>query len=384
MTQMNTFKKMLQNKKKSPAMTKPVLLRNVKVTFICLATATLSSSVFFLLSHNTANAAIIYVLATVLVARNTEGYVPGIVASLFSVAFINYIFTYPYMALNFTLDGYPITFVGMTIISSVTSTLTTHLKDQTQTLNEREHMLMEAEKEKMRANLLRAISHDLRTPLTSIIGSASSYLEQGAFLTDSDKSHLVETISDDAQWLLHMAENLLSVTRINDQTASVKTIPEPLEEVVSSALQRFHKRLPDARVHVQIPADFIMIPMDATLIEQVLINLLENAVYHSGSSLPIDLSVDLDRSQAYFHVRDYGLGIQPNTLDTLFDGYTSTQNRSSDSHKGMGIGLSICRTIINAHHGQIFAANHSDGAELTFTLPLGENTYESEIESSDY
>ncbi len=365
-------------------MTKPVLLRNVKVTFICLATATLSSSVFFLLSHNTANAAIIYVLATVLVARNTEGYVPGIVASLFSVAFINYIFTYPYMALNFTLDGYPITFVGMTIISSVTSTLTTHLKDQTQTLNEREHMLMEAEKEKMRANLLRAISHDLRTPLTSIIGSASSYLEQGAFLTDSDKSHLVETISDDAQWLLHMVENLLSVTRINDQTASVKTIPEPLEEVVSSALQRFHKRLPDARVHVQIPADFIMIPMDATLIEQVLINLLENAVYHSGSSLPIDLSVDLDRSQAYFHVRDYGLGIQPNTLDTLFDGYTSTQNRSSDSHKGMGIGLSICRTIINAHHGQIFAANHSDGAELTFTLPLGENTYESEIESSDY
>ena len=365
-------------------MTKPVLLRNVKVTFICLATATLSSSVFFLLSHNTANAAIIYVLATVLVARNTEGYVPGIVASLFSVAFINYIFTYPYMALNFTLDGYPITFVGMTIISSVTSTLTTHLKDQTQTLNEREHMLMEAEKEKMRANLLRAISHDLRTPLTSIIGSASSYLEQGAFLTDSDKSHLVETISDDAQWLLPMVENLLSVTRINDQTASVKTIPEPLEEVVSSALQRFHKRLPDARVHVQIPADFIMIPMDATLIEQVLINLLENAVYHSGSSLPIDLSVDLDQSQAYFHVRDYGLGIQPNTLDTLFDGYTSTQNRSSDSHKGMGIGLSICRTIINAHHGQIFAANHSDGAELTFTLPLGENTYESEIESSDY
>lgn len=384
MTQMNTFKKMLQNKKKRPAMTKPVLLRNVKVTFICLATATLSSSVFFLLSHNAANAAIIYVLATVLVARNTEGYVPGIFASLFSVAFINYIFTYPYMALNFTLDGYPITFVGMTIISSVTSTLTTHLKDQTQTLNEREHMLMEAEKEKMRANLLRAISHDLRTPLTSIIGSASSYLEQGAFLTDSDKSHLVETISDDAQWLLHMVENLLSVTRINDQTASVKTIPEPLEEVVSSALQRFHKRLPDARVHVQIPADFIMIPMDATLIEQVLINLLENAVYHSGSSLPIDLSVDLDRSQAYFHVRDYGLGIQPNTLDTLFDGYTSTQNRSSDSHKGMGIGLSICRTIINAHHGQIFAANHSDGAELTFTLPLGENTYESEIESSDY
>lgn len=177
---------------------------------------------FFLLSHNTANVAIIYVLATILVAQNTEGYIPGIIASLLSVIFINLVFTYPYMVLNFSLDGYPLTFLGMMIVASLTSILTTHLKEQTHILNEREHMLMEAEKEKMRANLLRAISHDLRTPLTSIIGTASSYLEQGAYLSDKDKSHLVETISEDAQWLLHMVENLLSVTRINDQTASVK------------------------------------------------------------------------------------------------------------------------------------------------------------------
>ena len=374
----------MKPQKKRQAMKKAALLHNIRITLVCLIIATLFSSAFFLLSHNTANVAIIYVLATVLIAQNTEGYVPGIIASLFSVTFINFIFTYPYMALNFTLDGYPVTFAGMMIIASLTSTLTTHLKEQTQALNEREHMLMEVEKEKMRANLLRAISHDLRTPLTGIIGSASSYLEQGAYMTDSEKSRLIETISDDAQWLLHMVENLLSVTRINDQTASVKTTPEPLEEVVSSALQRFHKRLPGVKVQVRIPEDFIMIPMDAMLIEQVLINLLENAVYHSGSCLPIDLSVDLDHSQVLFHVRDYGSGIDPDSLDTLFDGYTSTKNHSSDSHKGMGIGLSICKTIINAHHGQIFARNHSDGAEFTFTLPLGENIYEPEIESSYY
>lgn len=365
-------------------MKKSVLLHNIKITFFCLMAATFLASAFFLLSNNSANVAIIYVLATVLVARNTAGYVPGVVAAFLSVVFINFVFTYPYMELNFILDGYPVTFLGMVIIASLTSTLTTDLKEQTRILKEREHMLIEAEKEKMRANLLRAISHDLRTPLTGIIGAAESYLEHDSLLTESDKARLIETISEDAQWLLHMVENLLSVTRINNQTACVKTALEPLEEVVSSALQRFRKRLPESTVHAHVPDELIMVPMDATLIEQVLINLLENAVYHSGSDLPVELIVTADEKQAWFHIRDYGLGLDCEVLDSLFDGYTSTKNHSSDSHKGMGIGLSICKTIINAHHGQIFAKNYSDGAEFTFTLPLGEHTYESEIDSSDY
>ena len=365
-------------------MKRSVLLHNIKITVFFLTAATLLSTVFFLLSNNSANVAIIYVLATVLVARNTSGYVPGIVAAFLSVVFINFVFTYPYMALNFTLDGYPVTFLGMVIIASLTSTLTTHLKEQTRILQEREHKLKEAEKEKMRANLLRAISHDLRTPLTGIIGAAESYLEQESLLNEWEKDRLVETISEDAQWLLHMVENLLSVTRINNQTACVKTALEPLEEVVSSALQRFHKRLPESKVQAQIPDELIMIPMDATLIEQVLINLLENAVYHSGTELPVSLNVTVDSRQASFHIRDYGLGLESEALDSLFDGYALTKNHSSDSHKGMGIGLSICKTIINAHHGQIFAKNHSDGAEFTFTLPLGEYTHESEIDSSNY
>lgn len=111
---------------------------------------------------------------------------------------------------------------------------------------------------------------------------------------------------------------------------------------------------------------------------------MENAFYHSGSSLPVNLTVTIDENYAWFHIRDYGFGLDPETLDSLFDGYAPTKSHSSDSHKGMGIGLSICKTIINAHHGQIFAKNCSDGAEFTFTLPLGEYTYESEIDSSDY
>lgn len=371
-------------KNRRPPVKRKVLLHNILYTAAFLTIATLLSVAYFFLSHNTTNIAVIYVLAIVVIAQNTSGYVPGIVASLFSVTFINLMFTYPFMELNFILDGYPLTFLGMMIISSLTSTLTTHLKEQTQISTEREHMLMEAEKEKMRANLLRAISHDLRTPLTGIIGASTSYLEQGGQMDDARKSQLVKNISEDAQWLLHMVENLLSVTRINNQTASVKTTLEPLEEVVSSALQQFRKRMPSAKVQVQIPEEFIMIPMDATLIEQVLINLLENAARHSGSTEPSCLSVNTDSAYVWFHIRDYGSGINPAMLDTLFDGYTYEPNSSSDSHKGMGIGLSICKTIVNAHHGQIFARNREDGAEFIFSLPLGEHTYESEINSSDY
>ena len=214
---------MIPFKTRRSHLSRQVLLRNFVITIICLMIATLLSTLFFLLSHNTANIAIIYVLAVVIIAQNTAGYGCGIVASLFSVAFINFVFTYPYMELNFILDGYPVTFLGMTIISSLSSTLTTHLKEEIQLSNEREHMLMEAEKEKMRANLLRAISHDLRTPLTSIIGTSTSYLEQGEHMDESQKTHLVKTIAEDAQWLLNMVENLLSVTRINNQTASVNT-----------------------------------------------------------------------------------------------------------------------------------------------------------------
>ncbi len=359
------------------------ICKDITITSYYMALATIFSYMFFLVSDNTTNVAIIFVMTTVLVARNTNGYVYGILSSLVGVVCINFVYTYPYMELNFTLDGYPMTFLCMLIISCITSTLTSHLKEQSRILQERDRMLLEAEKEKMRANLLRAISHDLRTPLTSIIGTSTNYLEQGTHLSDEEKSKMVATISEDADWLLHMVENLLSVTRINDQTAQVKKTLEPLEEVVPAAVQRFHKRLPKAQVNLQIPDDFIMVPMDATLIQQVLINLLENAVYHSGSTKPIDLIVTTSSSNAIFLVRDYGKGIEPQNLDTLFDGYTVDQSHSSDSHKGMGIGLSICKTIISAHQGTIVAKNHKSGAEFIFTLPLGEHTHEPKIDSSD-
>ena len=348
----------------------PTYIQSWGLTLFFMGTATTIAVCFFhALKNPTANIALTYILAVFLVARFTDGYSFGLFSSFVGVVCVNFLFTYPYFALDFTMAGYPITFVAMFSISSITSAITSNMKTQARVLAEREKMLMEAEKEKMRANLLRAISHDLRTPLTSIIGSSTVYLENGSSLPEVEKNALVRHILEDSNWLLNMVENLLSVTRINNETAKVTKTSEPVEEVLSEAMIRLKKRLPDANIHVRVPEEFLMVPMDAVLIEQVLINLLENAVVHAESTEPIECYVESLSDYAVFHVRDYGVGIPPEKLATIFDGSSSTTSTSPDGRKGMGIGLSICKTIILAHGGEIKAINHTRGAEFYFTLP---------------
>lgn len=349
------------------------LLKNIGITLLCLLSATGLSFLFFHLGHkNSANIALIYILALILIALNTEGYLYGIFASLFCVGAVNIFFTYPFYKMDFSIAGYPVTFVGMLAISLITSTTTTRLKKQKAILEERERNLAEAEKERIRANLLRAISHDLRTPLTSIIGSSASYLEDHENLTPEEQMELVANINEDAHWLLNMVENLLTVTRIQNDSGKVKTSLEVVEEVVSEAITRVRKRHPELSVRVRMPQDFLMIPMDATLIEQVLINLMENAFLHSQSSEPIELIIENEDSQVVFRIRDYGVGLDQTQLPYIFEGKYNVQQ--TDSYRGIGIGLSICKTIINAHDGTIRALNHENGAEFAFTLPKEKET----------
>ncbi|MEF9840855.1 MAG: ATP-binding protein, partial [Lachnospiraceae bacterium] len=192
-----------------------------------------------------------------------------------------------------------------------------------------------------------------------------------------EKQELVQHIHEDSNWLLNMVENLLSITRIHNESTSVTKSLEPVEEVLAEAVYRLRKRIPDANITVDIPDELLMIPMDAILIEQVLINLLENAVVHSKSKKPIECSVKSSREYVYFHIRDYGVGIQPHMLHTIFDFSATAAGNGTDSAKGMGIGLSICKTIVLVHGGTIEAKNHEDGAEFIFTLPKEDSLYES-------
>lgn len=317
------------------------------------------------------NMAIFYILGIILVARYTDGYVWGALFDVLSILSVNYFFTYPYQGFNLTIEGYPVTFASMLVIYLITSAMTTNMKKQSMILAKQEKQLMEAQKEKMRANLLRAISHDLRTPLTGIIGNSESYLRMEGSMTDEEKRTIVENIENDASWLLNMVENLLSVTRINNTTAKVTKYIEPVDEVVSSAVARFRKRFPGAELRVFLPDRVVMVMMDAMLIEQVLINILQNACTHAKSVKPVELRVTEDDKRVWFFIKDYGIGIDEKKIETIFDGedYLKDQDSKADGHKGMGIGLSICKTIVSAHGGDIKARNHNEGSEFYFYLP---------------
>lgn len=356
--------------KKLPNLTKVQRhIFSILISVLGMAAAVGLSAVYCLVAtENSANIALIFILFLILISCNTEGYLYGILCSLFTVLWFNYMFTYPFFKFNFTLNGYPFTFLGMTAITVLISTLTSRLAMQSNIAAEQERRLAEAEMERMRANLLRAISHDLRTPLTGIIGNSLTYLENQQHLTEDEKTDVVENIYEDSSWLINMVENLLTVTRIADNNLTITTSEESLEEVVSEALQKTEKRYPGCVIHAKIPDDFIMLPMDAVLIEQVTINLLENALLHSGSTEPIDFIVENRPEEVAFTVRDYGKGIPKSMLDSLFDG-TACNTSQADVQKGMGIGLVICKTIIVAHKGTISGRNHEHGAEFTFTLP---------------
>ena len=350
-------------------------------TIWAMALATGISSIYHHVNPTgSANVALIYILTIIIISYHTDKYRYGIISGIISVFFINYQFTYPFGQFSFAVSGYPFTFMVMYFISILTSATTFRMKDQARKINEAEKFLAEAEKEKLRANLLRAVSHDLRTPLTSMIGASSSYLENEAALPPKEKRELVSEIYEDANWLLHMVENLLSVTRITDGGASVlKKTPEAAEEVLFDAVSTSRKRYPDLQIKTVIPDEFVTAPMDPLLIKQVLLNLIENAYFHARSTKPLECTLSSTEDAIKFCIRDYGTGIAPDRLSGIFDAVPSAPSSAAstvDTRKGMGIGLSICKAIVNAHNGEITARNLSEGAEFCFTIPKEEIHHE--------
>ena len=350
-------------------------------TIWAMAAATGLSTLYHRINPTgSANVALIYILTIIMISYHTDKYRYGIISGIVSVFFINYLFTYPFGQFSFAVSGYPFTFMVMYFISILTSATTFRMKDQARKINEAEKFLADAEKEKLRANLLRAVSHDLRTPLTSMIGASSSYLENEAALPPEEKRKLVSEIYEDANWLLHMVENLLSITRITDGGANVlKKTPEVAEEVLFDAVSTSRKRYPDLQIKTVIPDEFVTAPMDPLLRKQVLLNLIENAYFHARSTKPLECTLSSTEDAIKFCIRDYGTGIAPDRLSGIFDAVPSAPSSAAstvDTRKGMGIGLSICKAIVNAHNGEITARNLTEGAEFCFTIPKEEIHHE--------
>ncbi len=311
----------------------------------------------------------IFVLGVFLISWRTDGYFWGIAASLAGVLLVNYVFTYPYYAFDLISPECISSAVVMLVVAIMTSALTTQIKGQGK-------VKAEAEKERMRGNLLRAVSHDLRTPLTSIYGACSAMLENYDDLSREKHLKLLGDVRADAQWLVRMVENLLSITRVDAEQVNLTKQDTVLEELVDAVLVKFHKRYPNQPVQVQIPEEFVSIPMDAMLIEQVLMNLLENAVFHAQGMRHLWLRVERQGRKAVFRVEDDGCGIPPERLEGLFSGSLSSQAPGDKGRSNMGIGLSVCSAIVKAHGGEIRAKNRAGGgAEIRFALEMEEVTY---------
>jgi two-component system sensor histidine kinase KdpD len=229
------------------------------------------------------------------------------------------------------------------------------------------------ERENLRNNLLRSVSHDLRTPLTSIVGDADFLLKNEAEVDEASRKSMLSDISIEAVWLSDMVENLLAMTRVQDGQVPINKTSEPVDDIVSNAIARTRKRRGSHKLNVQVPDDVVLAPMDGTLIVQVLVNLIDNAIKHTRSDSTIDVSVRKAADAVEFSVADDGGGIDPDKLGKIFDSFYAISGDSDTQPKGMGLGLAICRAIVEAHGGHIVAENNDrGGATFTFSIPCNE------------
>ena len=313
----------------------------------------------------------LFAFAVFLISLITDGYLYGVASAILSVFIINYTFTYPYFNMDFSVPESIISAIVMLIISLLTSMLTTRLKTW-------QLLKAEGEKERMRANLLRAVSHDLRTPLTTIYGASSSIIDNYDKLNDAQKLQMAVGIKEDTEWLIRMVENLLSITRIDSGAVKLIKTPTVLEELVDSVIIKFKKRYPDQQILIDIPEELVVIPMDPILIEQVLVNILENGIHHAKGFTRLSLNVYTVDGKAIFEIRDNGCGIAPEKLERIFMGYNDKAEDTYDTRsRNAGIGLSVCATIIKAHGGDIVAENIKEGgAVFRFSLTTEEITSE--------
>ena len=485
---------------------------HVAVSLGMLAFSTLLSFALRAIGIGDHNIIMVYILGVLVVSRYTDGYLYGIVSSIFAVLAFNFFFTEPYYTLDTIQPGYPVTFLIMFLSAVITSAMTVRVKKQAiasierqrrtellydinnkllaacdmagireviedqllalfgkpavlytedpvvagkikaprvladneasivhwvfandkpagfgtdtlclvntyyapvsgregvigvigiscenskplsqdtieftgmiaalsalaierQNLSNRQHaMELNSEKEKIRFDFLRGLSQDLRTPLTAILGASNVLLENGNIL-DSDARYLFASdIRCDAQWLMRMVENVLSITKIGDGSLKIVKKDEAVEEVVAEAVSLIRSHFPSIKLSVSIPNDLLMVPMDGTLIEQVLINLVENSVKYAGVAPSIEISVSASDTEATFSVLDDGNGIPEEDIPRMFDGSASANRKNGDGTRGLGIGLMICTAIVTAHDGTIAVRNReTGGAVFSFSLPL--------------
>ena len=238
---------------------------------------------------------------------------------------------------------------------------------------EKEEAAILAKNEQLRANLLRAISHDLRTPLTSISGNANNLLANYQKMDDATRKRTFTDIYDDSMWLINLVENLLAVTRIEGGQVHLTQSVELMDEVITEALRHINRKSKEHTIRVSSSEELILARIDAKLIVQVIINLVDNAVKYTPTGSVREIHTEKDAQEVIVSVSDNGAGIPDEQKSHVFDMFYSGANKIADSRRSLGLGLSLCKTIVTAHGGTISVAdNHTRGTVFLFTIPAGE------------
>ena len=238
---------------------------------------------------------------------------------------------------------------------------------------EKEAAAILAKNEQLRANLLRAISHDLRTPLTSIMGNADNLLSNGDSFDKETKHLIYKDIYDDSMWLINLVENLLSVTKLEDGKMKLNLSLELMDEIITEALHHINNKGGTHKIKTINSDEIALVNVDARLIIQVVINLVDNAIKYTPEGSEIVIKTKVSGKNVVVSVADNGYGIPDESKSKVFDMFFSGANSIADSRRSIGIGLSLCKSIVTAHGGKIFVSdNKPQGAVFTFTLPTKE------------
>nr|WP_317438309.1 DUF4118 domain-containing protein [uncultured Enterocloster sp.] len=337
-----------------------------------LIAATLVGLLFSGLKIPEANIIAVYILGVLIISIITSSWMYSFLASVISVLAFNFLFTVPRFTLRAYDPSYPVTFGIMFLVALITGSLASRMKEYAR---ESAQAAMQIEKEQLRADLLRSISHDLRTPLTSISGNASNLLSNENEFSQETRMQIYGDIYDDSMWLIKLVENLLSVTRIEDGRMDLRMSAELMDEVIAEAMRHTDRNRAGRKIEVSSDEEFILGKMDARLIVQVVINLVDNAVKYTPEGAQIRIHTGKKDGMVVVSVSDTGSGIPDEQKSKVFEMFYTGTNRAADGRRSLGLGLGLCRSIIRAHGGEIWVSdNKPQGAVFTFTLPAEEVT----------
>jgi K+-sensing histidine kinase KdpD len=307
---------------------------------------------------------VMVMLLGVVIVSMRFGYVPSLLSAVTAALAFEFFFLPPYFSLAIANLRHMVTFAVMLVVATVISYLAQRARAKAE---EARLASLRAETEQLRNALLSSVSHDLRTPLAVVTGATSALLAEHAPKDEESRRVLVETAHREAQRLNHLVFNLLDMARLEAGALKIRKEPQPLEEVIGSALHHLEDRLRGREVETNVPDDLPLVAFDSVLIEQVLINLLENALKYTPAASPIDISASLRNGEVETEVADRGPGVARPDAERVFEKFY----RARAGEGGVGLGLTICRGIVSAHGGRIWVdTREGGGASFRFTLPV--------------